>query len=94
MSFEGFTFMCRDHAGGNNGMKKLLKDVPIYGGVKDKVEACSHPVQHGDEFSISPTIRVKCLETPWWVVLCCCLHCDSTSAFKRINILVMHIILE
>jgi hydroxyacylglutathione hydrolase len=53
-----------DHAGGNNAMKKLLKDVPIYGGLKDKVEGCSHPVQHGDEVSISPTVRVKCLETP------------------------------
>ena len=49
-------------------MKKRLKDVLIYGGVKDKVEGCSHPVQHGDEFSISPTIRVRCLETPWWVL--------------------------
>ena len=49
-------------------MKKLLKDLPIYGGEKDKVEGCSHPVKHGDEISISPTIRVKCLETPWWVV--------------------------
>jgi hypothetical protein len=27
----------RDHAGGNNGLKKLLKDVKVYGGVKDKV---------------------------------------------------------
>jgi hydroxyacylglutathione hydrolase len=53
-----------DHAGGNNAMKRLLKDVPVYGGVKDKVEGCTHPVEHGDEFSISPTIRVKCLETP------------------------------
>jgi hydroxyacylglutathione hydrolase len=53
-----------DHAGGNNGMKKLLKDVKVYGGVKDKVEGCTHPVQHGDEFSISPSVRVKCIETP------------------------------
>jgi len=46
-------------------MKKLLKDVKVYGGVKDKVEGCTHPVQHGDEFSISPSVRVKCIETPW-----------------------------
>jgi hydroxyacylglutathione hydrolase len=51
-------------------MKKLLKDVPIYGGVKDKVEGCSHPVQHGDDFSISPSIRIKCLATPWYVDFC------------------------
>lgn len=62
-----FLMVNRDHAGGNNAMKKILKDVPIYGGLKDKVEGCSHPVQHRDEISISPTIRVKCLETPWWV---------------------------
>ncbi|CAK9223620.1 unnamed protein product [Sphagnum troendelagicum] len=52
-----------DHAGGNNGMKKLLKDVKVYGGVKDKVEGCTHSVQHHDEFPISSSIRVKALET-------------------------------
>ncbi len=57
----------RDHAGGNNGMKKLLKDVKVYGGVKDKVEGCTHPVQHHDEFPISSSIRVKALETSWYV---------------------------
>jgi hypothetical protein len=57
----------RDHAGGNNGIKKLLKDVKVYGGVKDKVEGCTHPVQHHDEFPISSSIRVKALETSWYV---------------------------
>jgi hypothetical protein len=56
-----------DHAGGNNGMKKLLKDVKVYGGVKDKVEGCTHSVQHHDEFPISSSIRVKALETSWYV---------------------------
>ncbi|CAK9223624.1 unnamed protein product [Sphagnum troendelagicum] len=44
-------------------MKKLLKDVKVYGGVKDRVEGCAHPVQHYDEFPISSSIRVKALET-------------------------------
>ncbi|CAM6072059.1 unnamed protein product [Sphagnum tenellum] len=43
--------------------EKLLKDVKVYGGVKDKVEGCTHPVQHHDEFPISSSIRVKALET-------------------------------
>jgi hypothetical protein len=55
----------RDHVGGNNGMKKLLKDVKVYGGVKDKVEGCAHPIQHYDEFPISSSIQVKVLETSW-----------------------------
>jgi hypothetical protein len=57
----------RDHAGGNNGMKRLLKDVKVYGGVKDKVEGCTHTVQHHDEFPISCSIRVKALEMSWYV---------------------------
>ncbi len=57
----------RDHAGGNNVMKKLLKDVKVYGGVKDKVEGCTHPVQHHDGFPISSSIWFKALETSWYV---------------------------
>ncbi|KAJ7559625.1 hypothetical protein O6H91_04G094000 [Diphasiastrum complanatum] len=53
-----------DHAGGNNGIRKLVPDIKVYGGTKDSVEGCTDPLKDGDEFPLSENVNIKALHTP------------------------------
>lgn len=52
-----------DHAGGNSEMVQKIPDIKVYGGQLDNVRACTHPLNHGDEFTIG-NIKVAALHTP------------------------------
>lgn len=54
---------CRDHAGGNEELVKLLPNICVVGGKEDRVAACTYPVKHGDVFRVGQ-LNVQCLETP------------------------------
>lgn len=53
-----------DHAHGNGIMKEKFPEIKIYGSSIDKVEACTDIVEDGDEFTLGPNIKIKCLHTP------------------------------
>mmetsp|Transcript_20647 Transcript_20647/g.58950 ORF Transcript_20647/g.58950 Transcript_20647/m.58950 type:complete len:282 (-) Transcript_20647:89-934(-) len=52
-----------DHAGGNNKLAKLVPGIPIVGGEKEHVPACSKFVKDGEEFYFE-TIKIRTLLTP------------------------------
>jgi len=52
-----------DHAGGNSEMVDKIPDIKVYGGTLDNVRACTHPLNHGDEFAVG-NIKVAALHTP------------------------------
>uniref|UniRef100_A0A7S4UZY6 hydroxyacylglutathione hydrolase n=2 Tax=Alexandrium monilatum TaxID=311494 RepID=A0A7S4UZY6_9DINO len=52
-----------DHAGGNSEMRAKIPDLKVYGGTLDNVMACTHPLDHGDEFTVG-SIKVVALHTP------------------------------
>ncbi|CAG0916323.1 unnamed protein product [Notodromas monacha] len=51
-----------DHAGGNEHIVKLCKNLKVYGG-DDRIGALSHKVGDGDKFKVG-SLEVKCLHTP------------------------------
>ena len=53
-----------DHAGGNNDMKRLLPDVVIVGGERDKVQGMTKAVNDGDKLQIGSGLTVTCIHTP------------------------------
>uniref|UniRef100_A0A7S1SDQ0 hydroxyacylglutathione hydrolase n=1 Tax=Alexandrium catenella TaxID=2925 RepID=A0A7S1SDQ0_ALECA len=52
-----------DHAGGNTEMAQKVPGMKVYGGELDNVTACTHPLSHGDEFTVGG-IKVAALHTP------------------------------
>lgn len=54
---------CRDHAGGNEELVKLVPNICVVGGKADCVAACTWPVAHGDVLKVGQ-LNVRCLETP------------------------------
>mmetsp|Transcript_42473 Transcript_42473/g.77717 ORF Transcript_42473/g.77717 Transcript_42473/m.77717 type:complete len:584 (-) Transcript_42473:18-1769(-) len=52
-----------DHAGGNSTMASKVPGLKVYGGRLDNVEACTHPLNHNETFSVGG-IRVQALHTP------------------------------
>lgn len=52
----------RDHAGGNEDLKKMLPKVEIYGG-DDRIGGLTHMVDHGTQLNIG-SLNVQCLFTP------------------------------
>lgn len=46
-------------------MVKLIPGVKVVGGAHDKVAACTHPVEEGDEISVGKGVKVRALFTPW-----------------------------
>jgi len=63
-----------DHAGGNSEMRRQVPDIEIYGGRLDRVQACTHPLDHGDRFSVGG-ITVQALHTPGHTRGSFCYHC-------------------
>ena len=55
--------ICRDHAGGNDKIKKLVKGIEVIGGVHDNVQGATRSVKDGEKFDYHE-IEVECLETP------------------------------
>lgn len=53
----------RDHAGGNEGLvKKVRNKLSVYGG-DQRIGALTHKVKHGDRLNIG-NINVECMATP------------------------------
>lgn len=52
----------RDHAGGNEELKKLLPNVEIYGG-DNRIGGLTHMVDHGTQLSVG-SLNIQCLFTP------------------------------
>lgn len=52
----------RDHAGGNEDLKKILPNVEVYGG-DNRIGALTHMVDHGTKFNVG-NLNVQCLFTP------------------------------
>ena len=53
-----------DHAGGNEGMKKALPGVTVYGGSLDKVAGCTHSLQDGEKLRIGQSLDITAIHTP------------------------------
>ncbi|EDO47915.1 predicted protein [Nematostella vectensis] len=51
-----------DHAGGNEGLVKLVSGLTVYGG-DERIGALSKKVSHDEEFKVG-SLHVKCLFTP------------------------------
>ncbi|XP_070580531.1 hydroxyacylglutathione hydrolase, mitochondrial-like [Ptychodera flava] len=51
-----------DHAGGNDKLVAMVKDLKVYGG-DDRIGAMNNKVKHGDEFKVG-SLNVKSLSTP------------------------------
>jgi hypothetical protein len=49
-------------------MAELIPGVSIVGGVKEAVDGCTRPVQHGETVTLGST-SIQCLETPLYVHL-------------------------
>lgn len=54
---------CRDHAGGNDKIKSLVKGIRVIGGVNDNVQGATETVKDGDSFDYNEII-IECIETP------------------------------
>ncbi|CAI5471416.1 unnamed protein product [Closterium sp. Yama58-4] len=55
----------RDHAGGNEEVKRMLPSVLVYGGSMDAIPACTNELKHGDCFQLGDeTMTIKALHTP------------------------------
>lgn len=66
--------MNRDHAGGNDQLKKKVVGIKVYGGSLDNVTGCNHKVENGDKMSLGANVNILCLHTPWYVYLPCFLQ--------------------
>ena len=54
---------CRDHAGGNVGMRDQVRDLMVVGGAEDAVAACTRPVSDGDTLQLG-NVSIRCIHTP------------------------------
>lgn len=70
MGFNGNVFRMltwhRDHAGGNEKLKKLVPGIKVYGGSIDNVKGCTDKVENGDKISLGADINILSLHTPWY----------------------------
>lgn len=53
-----------DHAGGNDQIKREVPNLTIYGGEREGVEGCTHPVKDGDVLTFGSGAKFTCLLTP------------------------------
>ena len=73
--------LCRDHAGGNEEIAKLIPGIEIVGGEHEHVSAATTEVADMQEISVG-SISIKCLETPFHTLGHMCvrkLHSSSMS---------------
>ena len=56
----------RDHAGGNEKIKKLIPGIKVYGSLEDNVEGQTDVLGDGDEVSLGDSITIKAIHTPWF----------------------------
>ena len=56
----------RDHAGGNEKIKKLIPGIKVYGSLEDNVEGQTDALGDGDEVSLGDSITIKAIHTPWF----------------------------
>lgn len=73
--------LCRDHAGGNEKMLRMMPGLKVYGG-DDRVDALTKKVTHSNTFKVrrsecTSEVSMLCSETP-----VPCLLCECVSALK------------